>query len=317
MDVSVVICTYNRSYNLARCLGGLARQEGVESLLWEVVLVDNNSRDDTPRVVETLTRSLPLRIRYTFEAEQGLSAARNRGIREAQGRYLLFIDDDILVTPSWLRAAWNAFQNTGADAVGGRIHLDPNVSLPEWINRDLQGFLGYQDYGDRPFVLDGFEKYPFGGNMAVTREALVRVGGFNTQYGRKGEGKSRRELFKGEETHFFRRLARAGGTIVYEPAMLVYHRVEPHQLRPGYFRRIHFNAGYQKGFLEGVSAGRALAGVPLYLIPQTFRAMVKWLEMAVHRGPARAVRQEMNVGYFLGILYGSYQRHRTNAGGHR
>lgn len=315
MDVSVVICTYNRSGNLARCLGGLARQEDVQSLLWEVILVDNNSRDDTARVVQALARSLPLRLRYVFEGEQGLSAARNRGIREARGAVLAFIDDDILVTPRWLRSTWDAFQRSGADAAGGRIHLDPTVSLPQWVDEELRGFLGYQDYGPLPLILDGVTRYPFGGNMAVTRQAVERVGGFDPAYGRKGEGKTRRELFKGLETHFFKRLARAGATIVYEPAMLVYHRVERHQLRRTYLRRIHFNAGYLKAFLEGFPAQRTLAGIPLYLLPQTLRAFLKYAVYATAgSGSSRAIRQEMNVGYFLGALYGCFQRRRKNAG---
>ncbi len=314
MDLSVIICTFNRSYNLRRCFEGLARQRDADQMAWEVVLVDNNSKDETARVAARLAGTLPIPMRYVFEGEQGLSAARNRGVRESLGRYLLFIDDDILVTPRWLRSAWDAFQASKADAVGGRIHLDPSVRLPEWIDEEMQGFLGHQDYGNHPCVLDGVHRYPFGGNMGVSRKAFFRVGGFDPAYGRKGEGKTRRELFKGMETHFFKRLALSGGTIVYEPAMLVYHRVEPHQLRRRYFRRIHFNAGYQKGFLDGLPAGRTVAGVPLYLLPQTARAMIKYIDQVARRGFSRAIRQEMNVGYFLGTLWGCFQRQLKHVG---
>ncbi|MBC7359371.1 MAG: glycosyltransferase family 2 protein [Desulfacinum sp.] len=315
MDLSVVICTFNRSYNLPRCLEGLAEQRDADGLDWEVVLVDNNSTDDTARVASRLADTLPLRMRYAFEGEQGLSAARNRGVREALGGYLLFIDDDIRVTPRWLRSAWDAFRASEADAVGGRIHLDPGVPLPAWIDGELRGFLGYQDYGDRPLVLDGLHRYPFGGNMGVTREAFLRVGGFDTSYGRKGEGKKAGELFKGMETHFFKRLAALGGKIFYEPAMVVYHKVEPHQLRRSYFRRIHFNAGYQKGFLDGLPAGRRAAGVPLYLLPQTLRALGLWAEAAFRRQPAGTLRREMILGHFLGQIAGSAAWHRKNERG--
>ncbi|SMC26320.1 Glycosyltransferase, GT2 family [Desulfacinum hydrothermale DSM 13146] len=314
MDLSVVICTYNRSYNLPRCLEGLARQQDAAQISWEVVLVDNNSRDNTARVAKRLAKRLPLDLNYVFEGEQGLSAARNRGVRQARGRFLIFIDDDILVSSRWLRSAWDAFRSSGADAVGGRIHLDPGVPLPRWIDRELRGFLGHQDYGESPLFLDGITRYPFGGNMAVTRQAFHRVGGFDTSYGRKGEGKKAGELFKGMETNFFRRLAGLGGKIFYEPAMVVYHRVEPHQLRRSYFRKIHFNAGYQKGYLDGLPAGRRLAGVPLYLLPQTARACLKLLEAALRLDPAGTLRRQMILGHFLGQIAGSMNRHRKMRG---
>lgn len=161
MDFSVIVCTYNRAGNLRRCLGALAKQQGVESLRWDVVVVDNNSTDGTRAEVECLARELPIAVRYAHEGQQGLNYARNTGIRQSTGTCFSYVDDDIEVSPSWLAALHRSFIAHDADAVGGRIHLDPGVTLPKWIRDDeTKGFLGFQDFGDEPFRMDGRRRYP-------------------------------------------------------------------------------------------------------------------------------------------------------------
>ena len=95
MELSVVIPTYKRAALLEGALGTLAMQEGRGSLKWEVVVVDNNSQDDTADVVESVSKSTTIPIVYVFEPRQGLSHARNRGIKETRGSIIAFIDDDV------------------------------------------------------------------------------------------------------------------------------------------------------------------------------------------------------------------------------
>jgi len=315
MDFTVIVCTYNRSGNLPICLGELARQESVSDLEWEVLVVDNNSSDDTPQTVERLGRELPIKIRYVREAQQGLNHARNRGIMASQGTHFAFVDDDIQVDRSWLASIVDAFTLTDADAVGGRIHLDPTIKLPRWIvpGSEIAGFLGYQDYGSEPFRMDGRSKYPFGGNMSFHRRVVERIGLFDPKLGRKGEGRTRGELFKGAETDYFHRLVGAGDALIeYEPRAVVYHRVLPHQLRQRYFLTIHFNAGFQRAFFDASEFRRRLLGVPLFLYPQLTRAIGRYLGMLVTRGPDQAFRQLMTVGHFLGTMAG-YRNARRQA----
>ncbi len=308
MQFSVIICTYNRSHNLPACVGRLAQQQGVEDLEWELVIVDNNSADATRETVERLAAESPIRIRYAFEKEQGLNYARNHGVLASTGKYFCFVDDDILVSPHWLAALYSALERNDADAVGGRIHLDDSTPLPAWINPEMYGFLGYQDYGDTPFQMDGFRRYPFGGNMAFNRRVVDRIGLFNPKLGRKGSGQKRGGLFKGAETDYFHRLAEAGGRIYYQPEAIVYHQILPFQLTKRYFRTIHFNAGYQKAFTDPKNHGRQLLGVPLFLFPQFARAVGKYLVQAATTGPDRAFRQQMTAGHFLGMIFGYSKR---------
>jgi glycosyltransferase involved in cell wall biosynthesis len=90
MEFSVIVCTYNRSHNLPRCVGGLVQQQQVEDLDWEVVIVDNNSTDNTEELVKGLQVKFSIPIRYVFEKKQGLNHARNRGMLESNGQYFAY-----------------------------------------------------------------------------------------------------------------------------------------------------------------------------------------------------------------------------------
>jgi glycosyltransferase involved in cell wall biosynthesis len=314
MDFSVIVCTYNRAANLPDCLGRLALQQDVAGMSWEVVVVDNNSSDDTRETVAELSRHLPIAVRYVFEGKQGLNHARNRGIIDSSGRYFAFVDDDILVSPRWLTSLHRALQDYNADAVGSCIHLPESTQLPNWIAPDMYGFLGYQDYGPTPRVLDGTTQYPFGGNMSFNRRVVDKIGLFDTSLGRRGAGRKRSELFKGAETDYFQRLASAGGRILYIPDALVYHRIMPFQLEKSYFRTIHFNAGYQKAYFDSTAYRRTFLGVPLFLYRQLVRNILLYLIQLATRGSNQAFRQQMTVGHFSGMLLGYYQRARGTAG---
>lgn len=318
MDISVIVCTYNRAANLPVCLERLAQQQGAERLAWEVLVVDNNSSDDSRRVIEQMAQRLPITIRYTFEPQQGLNYARNRGAVESQGRYFGYIDDDIQTSSRWLAALHDALTRWDADAVGGRIHLDPTVVLPKWIQPEMYGFLGYQDFGEEPFQMDGIRQYPFGGNMFFHRRVIERIGLFNPLLGRKGAGRKRGELFKGAETDYFHRLAAAGNArIFYEPRAVVYHQVQPFQITKKYFRTIHFNAGFQKALHDEREFARALFGVPLFMFPQLARNASAYLGQVFSRGPDVAFRQQMTVGHFVGAMLGYARRARERSAGLR
>ncbi len=308
MDISIIICSYNRCHNLAECFDHLTQQNNVDDLNWEVVLVDNNSNDDTRSVVRQLASELSINIRYVFEPEQGLSAARNKGIEEAKGTYLLFIDDDIRVTRNWLASIVKTFKEFDCDVVGGRIHVESPASFPAWIRPDMYGFLGHQDFGEMPHVMDGINEFPFGGNMAVHRRVFEKIGNFNTNMGRKGEGRKKNELFKGEETDFFHRLANAGGSFYYQPKALVMHKILPHQLKKRFFLTLHTNAGILQAKNDHTRHNRRLAGIPLFVFPQFFRSIKNYIVLFLEKGPDYAFRQQMNIYYFWGMLQGYFSR---------
>src|SRR5882762_1539701 len=102
-NITVVVCTYNRCQTLKKTIESVAAQTLSQSLGWEILVVDNNSSDETRQVVENFRRHHPERFHYLFEPQQGISYARNAGIRHAQGEILAFIDDDETAETGWLQ----------------------------------------------------------------------------------------------------------------------------------------------------------------------------------------------------------------------
>src|SRR5215467_10723905 len=136
MHINVILCTYNRSASLRNALtsaAGLALSESVE---WEVLVVDNNSSDQTRDVIEDFCKQYPGRFRYLFEPKPGKSNALNAGIREARGDLLAFTDDDVTFDPMWLQNLTVALSNREWVGVGGRIFQQWTCSHPTWLSLD-------------------------------------------------------------------------------------------------------------------------------------------------------------------------------------
>ena len=302
MDVSLIICSYNRARNLPDCFDHLLKQQNSNDINWELILVDNNSSDNTRAVVEKYTTETDLPIRYAFEAQQGLSYARNHGIGLAQGTWVAFIDDDIRVCDVWLKTLHDTFVLHDCDAVGGRIHIESPQSLPQWISHDMYGFLGHQDFGTQAHKMDGYNEFPFGGNMAVHRRVFDKIGVFDTQLGRRGEGSKSDELFKGEETDFFHRLADTGGDFRYHPDLLVLHKILPYQLEKKFFLTLHKNAGILKAQKDTRHHRRTFTGIPLFVFTQYFRSISNYLLQVFKDGGNSAFRKRMNIAYFTGMM---------------
>src|ERR1700730_15808052 len=121
MDITVVLCTYNRSKSLASALSSAAALVLPESVEWEILVVDNNSNDGTREVVADFCSKYPSRFRYLFEPQQGKSRALNTGIREARGSILAFMDDDVTVESKWLQNLTSNLNSGEWSGAGGRI----------------------------------------------------------------------------------------------------------------------------------------------------------------------------------------------------
>src|ERR1700681_3481669 len=111
MKITVILCTYNLWGSFAKALESVAEQTFSKSVEWEVLVVDNNSRDQTREVVEEFNRRHPGRFRYLLEKRSGKSYALNAGISEARGDILAFMDDDVTVEPTWLQNLTAALGN--------------------------------------------------------------------------------------------------------------------------------------------------------------------------------------------------------------
>jgi glycosyltransferase involved in cell wall biosynthesis len=272
MKVTVIVCTYNRCKSLARALESVAASELPDSIEWEVLVVDNNSRDHTREVVNEFCLRHPKRTRYIFEKEQGLSNARNAGIRQARGEIVAFVDDDVSVEPAWLGSLVASLDDTQWAGCGGRVLPEPGFSPPPWLAIDgplnlLGALCAYFDPGDSPGALD---RPPIGANMAFRKEMFEKYGGFRKDLGHCGDS-----LVGNEDTEFGRRLMAAGERLRYEPFAVVYHSVPEERLNRRYFREWWFGLGrgsiLEPGRIPGTTeilriVARIILATPMWLL---------------------------------------------------
>jgi glycosyltransferase involved in cell wall biosynthesis len=230
--ISFVICTYNRAQYLQDTLLSLVKNEA-DPDRFELLVVDNNSTDKTPEIVHHFIDDYPNHpIRYVKEPQQGLSYARNRGIKEAQKPIITFLDDDILTDIDFINN-WLHFFNTHPNALcaGGRIEVQFDDPRPSWMSHFLLPLLGHHYLGDSIKTYSR-QRYPFGGNMAFKRSIFDEFGFFDTELGRKGN-----QLKASEEKEFFQRLKKANTDIYYVPKASLRHRVDNQRLTKEYIKR--------------------------------------------------------------------------------
>ena len=237
--ISLVIPTHNRAAQLVAALESVVRQT-LPADVWECVVVDNNSTDDTHSRFDAFARGhAAFNLRRVDERRPGVSYARNRGLSEARAPLVAFIDDDERVNEGFLQAYLDFF-DTHPDAVvaGGRIIADYPEGRPTWMSHFVEmPIANPMDFGPavRPFPAG---RVPGGGNMAFRRAGLQRFGGFDPSLGRVNG-----ELIGGEENDLFERLLRGGETIWYVPGAVMWHIIPPRKLTEDYFRRLSYNVG--------------------------------------------------------------------------
>lgn len=301
MNITVILCTFNRQASLAKALESVAASVLPISIGWEVLVVDNNSNDGTRTLVEEFCRSHPTRFRYLFEAKPGKSNALNTAILSAQGDVLAFMDDDVIVQPDWLKNLTAHLDDGRWAGAGGRILPQWTTSPPSWLpTQDRYGLapLAMFDLGPDAGPL---EEAPFGTNMAFRRDVFERFEGFRTDLGPRPGSEIRNE-----DTEFGQRVLSGGQQLRYEPSAVVYHEVSQKRLRQEYFLTWWFDKARaevrQRGF---GSAGRwQVGGVPLYLFRRlavwTIRWLVAWEE-------ARRFSCKLNVWGIAGEIQECYR----------
>jgi glycosyltransferase involved in cell wall biosynthesis len=257
----------------------------------EIIVVDNNSRDNTKGMVGSFLFKFGRRLRYLFEPNQGKSYALNLGIKEARGEVLVFTDDDCLVEKDYLAQVEKFFQAHGnaIDFMGGKI-------LPHWVGGDcpawlaeilsdktdygpdnesywrrifLRGPLAILDYGNEPFQVDITQKFYqgflfYGPNMAVRKIAIEKVGGYAV------------DKTITQDTKMCLCLIRSGMKGWYAPHVRVYHQVNVARLNPQYYYQWYFNRGrflelshsFQKKFYHPL-------GIQFEFILRTFQLFIR------------------------------------------
>ena len=237
--LSIIICTYNRDKNIYNVLESLA-QNDYPADCYEIVLVNNNSTDETPLECSRFQTAFPqVNFRYFIETSQGLSYARNRGIEESMGDILVYVDDDALVNREYLSAYADFFEkHSEIDAAGGPIIPKYEVEKPRWMSHFTEQLVtGAKDLGSN---MREFPKndYPGGGNAGYRKSVFDKIGLFNVELGRKGDS-----LIGAEEKDIFDKMVNLGMRFYYLPKAILYHIIPAKKLSMEYFDRLTYSIG--------------------------------------------------------------------------
>ena len=300
IKVSVVVCTYNRCDLLGQCLEGLLQQNYPDDL-YEILVIDNNSTDETPEVVGRIQSMGDKEIRYIKETQVGLSHARNRGILESQGEIIAFIDDDAIADKGWLVGLADVYSvDKTAACVGGKIDLLWPFERPAWFPRELESYLTALDYGPDVKKLEDANLY--GCNFSIRRDVFDAVGLFRTDLGRVSK-----KLLSGEETELLDRIRNTGGSIVYTPDALVHHIVVSERVTKRFLK----SRSYWQGVSDAIQdqlihrrSRKAMLKQAFFLLYEVARKQSKIVRLRF-RKEAVAFTRERDVALMFGYAWQS------------
>lgn len=299
VEVSIVIPTYNRSALVRDAIDSVLGQDSQSS--FEIVVVDNNSQDDTATVIRSLMDAHPGRVRYVVEREQGNAHARNCGVKSATADIIAFIDDDVTVDTNWLTSLKQALDaREDLSFVGGRVLPQWDGPPPSWVTPEHWAPLALLDYGPDELIISGTS--PRGlltANIAFRRTVFDEVGTFSPHL-------QRVKNFIGsmEDTEFLMRVCRRGRKGMYLPGMIARAPVDVERLSKSYHRRWHTGHGHFYAVMrdpEWERSSLSFAGVPGHLYKQTASHALNWLTRIVSGNSDAAFTHECRLRFFGGF----------------
>jgi glycosyltransferase involved in cell wall biosynthesis len=277
----------------------------------DILVVDNNSTDGTRDVIAQFSQAA-IPVVYLHEPRQGKSFALNRGLGECASDVVVLTDDDVLPQADWLQRIVEAFRERDVTFVFGKV-------LPRWgcvpppelltqRAQDIWGPLAIVDYGDEPadYVASSTgQRLPIGANLAFSREALLKIGGWRTDL-----GKVNNTLISGEDHEIFMRLRKAGAYAgFYDPQNAVRHYVPPSRLTRQYFRRWFFWHGKTEALMLDelfyeldMKQVPRIAGVPRFLYRQAAHQLFKWIRRLGSSDALSLFIEELRSLQYLGLM---------------
>lgn len=282
---------------LSRVLEQLTRIQH-PSAEWEVVVVNNNSSDDTERILSGFAGRLPLR--GVFESKAGLSHSRNTAVSHATGDYIVWTDDDALVDVNWLAAYQRAVERWPEAAVfGGPVRPRFEGMPPLWLStawQDIRAAFAALDLGIEPFELQGGDVIPYGANFAV-RMREQRQFRYDPTLGRKqGAGAL------GEETAVIRAILASGGTGWWVPDAVVEHWIPQERQTIRYLRSYYVLLG--RTFYEWDAHNvPTFWGCPRWLWRKTLRAEFAYILARISGDPHRWVKPLVEASILWGAVW--------------
>ena len=275
MQITVAICTWNRCSLLTQALEQMTTLTIPSGVKWELLIVNNNSTDNTDHVIESFSQRLP--IRRLFEPKPGQSNARNLAVTEADGDYIIWTDDDVLVGEEWISSYCRAFKQWPNAAIfGGSIHPWFEGEPPRWLQRTLfkvAGAYAVRQLGTEPIPLS-YNVLPYGANMAIRKTEQARYV-YDVSLGLRPNSSLR-----GEETTVIREMLAAGAEGRWVPEARVRHYI-PKERQSTRFLRSFFSGLGEQGVIQMPEDGAPLIfGRPRWLWRRVLTAELKY---RIHR----------------------------------
>ena len=275
----------------------------------EIIVVNNNSTDDTDKVIKEAMYSMP--IRHFFEPIPGVSNARNTAMMAATGEFLIWTDDDVIVHPNWLHAYECAFKRY-PDIVffGGPILPKPESIPPNWfpaaLNRIPYAY-SILDLGKQPLQIINETQLPYGANFAI-RTSIQRLFRYDTELGRQPSCL----WLAGEEAEVQLSMLEAGYKGWWIPDACVEHRLPKKRLTIRYLIKHGIGLGRTivKTNKETHSTNKLFFGSPILEWKLFFRAIIKVLIKRIRKTPDTWVPSLHNMSVIAGKLYESSEKHR-------
>lgn len=287
---------------LAPAIEGVLRQE-TNGVRYEFLVVDNNSTDETRTVIEKYINGGATNLRYIFEAQQGLSHARNAGIKQSHAPLIAFTDDDVRVQPDWVYKIKQTFDRyPEVDFIGGKVLPLWEQEPPSWLTKDQWSPLALLDNGDKPLYMN--RQRPFclvGANLAVRREAFERVGMFGLELQRIKDG-----IGSSEDHEWQVRVWQAGRQGLYVPELVIHAEVQKERLTKAYHRRWHTGHGKSMAVMQWyeitqgknelvdeVPKSKKLLGVSGWFYRDVLSEMQAWLKAKIKQDDVEAFKYEL------------------------
>ncbi len=319
-DISVIICTHNRCGVLPNALESILNQE-TRGVRYEVIVVDNNSTDQTRQIVESFIARGQGNMRYVFEGKEGLSNARNTGIAQALAPLIAFFDDDERVAADWVATIKQSLdEHAEVDFVGGKILPRWERAPPAWLASQLHWApVALTDYGDTPFYSNTENPVCLiGGNLGIRRAAFDLIGLFDPELQRmKGNIGS-------EDHELLLRLWRAGRQGMYVPNLVVEADVPIERMEKAYHRMWHTGHGqacalmqlnelidWNGRLLQTPIESEKFFGVPTFVYLELVKTGVDWFKVALKGNKVHAFTKENRVRHLASYIRASHQHNHN------
>ncbi|MGK7923784.1 MAG: hormogonium polysaccharide biosynthesis glycosyltransferase HpsE [Spirulina sp.] len=281
IDLTVAICTYNGAKRLPKVLENLKNQILTESLNWEIVIIDNNSNDNTAQTIQDYQTNWTriCSLKYAFEPKQGVAFARRRAIQMARGFLVAFLDDDNLPTPNWVASVYHfGRQHPRAGAYGSHIQAEYEIEPPKNFNQ-IACCLAVIDRGSIPFRYDLMKSwlFPAGAGLAIRKQAWLECVP-NTPILKGVVGKSLES--KGEEIEALSYLRKREWEIWHNPDMKIYHVIPKSRLQKDYLVELLRGIGlsrYSTRMLKYAMWQKPLA-IPAHFLNDCRKLLVHYLQ---------------------------------------